>query len=353
MTQFKSSMEDAAASVAAAYNSDDDDSDEDYGFLYAGTSTGRLIDSRPTDAAAAGSTAATTKTPLRRCDSDDDSVEAKPHSMPNLGRFGTTHRSRQHRSSLLWEDLGDWGGGGIPGVDDYNNDGTEVWPSLTRPLNHGSSSNSSSDNNVVDHPSRRRRPSAPRRSSPVPVAPTTSAADSPTLRSGSPTRQNSTSSTTNSVTATATAKSSTAAGTPPPERQQLRRRKLKGSKSQSNISGTMGKGLFPSPKKALFRSSSTASADRDDHTNHTRSTIGTTTTSSSSTTKVAFVGIEIFEHAYELGDNPSVSCGAPLTISWDQQSCLRLSVDEYEYHRPPRRKAKQGLRLSVSDRAKV
>jgi hypothetical protein len=59
-----------------------------------------------------------------------------------------------------------------------------------------------------------------------------------------------------------------------------------------------------------------------------------------STTKkkaVTFGSLTIHEHPVILGDNPSVSSGSPLTISWESQASLRSSVDEYEASRPARR----------------
>ena len=55
------------------------------------------------------------------------------------------------------------------------------------------------------------------------------------------------------------------------------------------------------------------------------------------TKKVTFDSLHVREHAVILGDNPSVSSGPPLTISWEAQASLHLSLDEYEASRPPRR----------------
>ena len=84
-----------------------------------------------------------------------------------------------------------------------------------------------------------------------------------------------------------------------------------------------------------------------------------TSTSSSSRRrerKVWFDRIQVLEHAYELGDNPSVSDGAPLTISWKCQSKKTYEIEYYEeIYRPTseRRGVKSGLRLSVSQRSEV
>lgn len=71
--------------------------------------------------------------------------------------------------------------------------------------------------------------------------------------------------------------------------------------------------------------------------------------------KVWFDKVVIHEHAYELGDNPSVSEGAPLTIAWDAQDKQTYEIEYYEAYNPShkRRKSKNGLKLSVSDRAQL
>jgi hypothetical protein len=52
---------------------------------------------------------------------------------------------------------------------------------------------------------------------------------------------------------------------------------------------------------------------------------------------VTFGSLTIHEHPVMLGDNPSVSSGPPLAISWEAQASHFFSVDEYEASRPPRR----------------
>jgi hypothetical protein len=71
--------------------------------------------------------------------------------------------------------------------------------------------------------------------------------------------------------------------------------------------------------------------------------------------RVRFHKVTISEHVYELGNNPSVSDGAPLCISWDAQYQESYEIQDYEIMNPShkRRRAKHGLRLSVSDRAKM
>ena len=46
--------------------------------------------------------------------------------------------------------------------------------------------------------------------------------------------------------------------------------------------------------------------------------------------KVQFASVEIREYGYTLGDNPSVSSGAPLSILWQPMHTESISVDEYE-----------------------
>ena len=75
--------------------------------------------------------------------------------------------------------------------------------------------------------------------------------------------------------------------------------------------------------------------------------------------RVAFGRIEIKEYPYQLGDNPSVSDGAPLTIAWEPQSTTVFEVESYEAYHPSsaRRRVKgkhdSGLKLSVARRAEM
>lgn len=52
---------------------------------------------------------------------------------------------------------------------------------------------------------------------------------------------------------------------------------------------------------------------------------------------VSFHQIEIREHERALGDNPSVSSGPALSVSWNSVDHTEMSVDDYEEFRPPRR----------------
>jgi hypothetical protein len=63
----------------------------------------------------------------------------------------------------------------------------------------------------------------------------------------------------------------------------------------------------------------------------------------------------VYEHAYEMGDNPGVSDGAPLTIGWDLQDKRVFDVAYYETYFPSehRRKERTGMKLGVAERAKM
>ena len=71
--------------------------------------------------------------------------------------------------------------------------------------------------------------------------------------------------------------------------------------------------------------------------------------------KVWFDRVEIYEHAYALGENPSVSDGAPLTIEWEAQDKNVYELEYYETYNPSskRRRAKNGLKLTVTERAQL
>jgi len=56
--------------------------------------------------------------------------------------------------------------------------------------------------------------------------------------------------------------------------------------------------------------------------------------------KVKFRAVQIRTYAYELGDNPAVSVGAPLTISWQYDELPMVSVTDYEAIRTPHRRTK-------------
>jgi hypothetical protein len=65
--------------------------------------------------------------------------------------------------------------------------------------------------------------------------------------------------------------------------------------------------------------------------------------------QVSFDSIEIIELPMSLGDNPSVSKGAPVTVEWVAQKRTTFSIDFFEKNRPNRR-SRRGLILSAEAR---
>mmetsp|Transcript_28063 Transcript_28063/g.39444 ORF Transcript_28063/g.39444 Transcript_28063/m.39444 type:complete len:211 (+) Transcript_28063:88-720(+) len=68
--------------------------------------------------------------------------------------------------------------------------------------------------------------------------------------------------------------------------------------------------------------------------------------------QIRFSDVEIREYSIILGDNPSVSCGAPITISWDHDRETRvvIDVDEFETERAKSRKNREDLRIESRTR---
>lgn len=52
---------------------------------------------------------------------------------------------------------------------------------------------------------------------------------------------------------------------------------------------------------------------------------------------VGFESLQIHEFERELGDNPAVTAGPPLTIKWEATKNTTMKVDEFEEQHPPRR----------------
>jgi hypothetical protein len=71
--------------------------------------------------------------------------------------------------------------------------------------------------------------------------------------------------------------------------------------------------------------------------------------STSSSKQVLFSEVIITEYPMRLGDNPSCSNGAPVTIGWEPQGTQTRNLEMYEYTRRPRRTRKQ-LHMSVHRR---
>jgi hypothetical protein len=67
---------------------------------------------------------------------------------------------------------------------------------------------------------------------------------------------------------------------------------------------------------------------------------------------VRFKTIEIFEYPITLGDNPSVTSGAPLTIEWEVQRKSKFPLEYFEKHRPAH-KQKNSLRISGKGRKQL
>jgi hypothetical protein len=66
--------------------------------------------------------------------------------------------------------------------------------------------------------------------------------------------------------------------------------------------------------------------------------------------KVRFDSLTIREYPMELGDHPSCSGGAPVTIGWEPQATQTRNLELYEYTRTARRSRKQ-LHIPVQARA--
>lgn len=64
---------------------------------------------------------------------------------------------------------------------------------------------------------------------------------------------------------------------------------------------------------------------------------------------VSFADVEIRTHEMILGDNPAVTAGPPLTITWDPISVVSISVDEFEEQRPPKKEV-EDLKIPTEDR---
>lgn len=56
---------------------------------------------------------------------------------------------------------------------------------------------------------------------------------------------------------------------------------------------------------------------------------------------VKFGTVEIREHPITVGDNPGGFRGPPLSIEWKAQNRIKMSLEEYEKDRPPRRSGSQ------------
>mmetsp|Transcript_2888 Transcript_2888/g.4135 ORF Transcript_2888/g.4135 Transcript_2888/m.4135 type:complete len:260 (+) Transcript_2888:203-982(+) len=64
---------------------------------------------------------------------------------------------------------------------------------------------------------------------------------------------------------------------------------------------------------------------------------------SSGNLSVSFSAVEIREYEIQMGDNPSVSSGPPLTIAWDYFNEAKIDIDVYEANCPDTRNRNQIL----------
>lgn len=71
------------------------------------------------------------------------------------------------------------------------------------------------------------------------------------------------------------------------------------------------------------------------------------TSSDPSLSKVSFASVQVREYHRILGDNPSVSSGPPISMSWnyDQDSSGDCTVDEWENKRYSERRSKSEMRV--------
>ena len=66
---------------------------------------------------------------------------------------------------------------------------------------------------------------------------------------------------------------------------------------------------------------------------------------------IAFGRLEIHEFPIILGDNPSCSDGAPLTIGWNRVHHIAFDMEYYETYNPSEgRRRKDKMKLSVTER---
>jgi hypothetical protein len=97
----------------------------------------------------------------------------------------------------------------------------------------------------------------------------------------------------------------------------------------------------------LKTSSSSVSSVRNSFSSDVTPTNTTTTLSgshilpsSTSASKVHFGMVEVYCHAYTLGDNPSVAGGVPVTIDWKAHESFHIDLEQYEQYKPEPRSQK-------------
>lgn len=74
--------------------------------------------------------------------------------------------------------------------------------------------------------------------------------------------------------------------------------------------------------------------------------------SSANRRSVGFGCLEIHEFYMTLGDHPSAVSGPPVSLDYSKQTTKKISLDEYERDREPRRRRKE-LKLSYKDRKQI
>lgn len=75
--------------------------------------------------------------------------------------------------------------------------------------------------------------------------------------------------------------------------------------------------------------------------------------SSKTSCKVTFCTVTVHYHDTELGDSPSVTAGAPLSIGWQCVDCETLPVDAFETQRPIKRACARLPRLGAGQRQHI
>lgn len=68
---------------------------------------------------------------------------------------------------------------------------------------------------------------------------------------------------------------------------------------------------------------------------------------------VSFGDITILEFPITLGENPSVSAGAPIQLGWKPQRVSTRDIELYEYLRRDERRHRRALHMSVPRRAQI
>jgi hypothetical protein len=65
----------------------------------------------------------------------------------------------------------------------------------------------------------------------------------------------------------------------------------------------------------------------------------------SSDNALSWSTVEIHSHAIQLGDNPSVSHGPPVTITWKAFDSQTVLLEDYETHKPDQQRTRQQMAM--------